>query len=540
MTEIPSLSKSPPSTFQGKKANKKNGGQPRRRRLFLFYALAWMIVVTGGIIVPFKILWSSSSSLFFNYDELSSTKLPIRNVISKVTSSQDENFQDEHTAAAEAATNEVDPSQHYYHQDHEKQEIVADGFDTTYHYKVVKNNQKSASLPAIFQQNFSIPYLKSTQPSIGNPNITTLGYWRRHFYSGFRNQIMAFTALCMYAVHHGHTQIVLETLHHKDTYGSNRMIPHEFLFDVEHWNSNYVPPLPRLVRCVNFTDLDCSIGGKWKNSTAELMTTDPYSKGEPFKLFSMYMLYLKQKGKFATPQFRNPVDSAILKGALRPHPNIQKLMSKVIYDATDGGLPYMTLHARIEPGMQKHMVCKQIKVTNLTEILISLQETFPVPPATKLFLPINRPSLEEEVNRTLSKSNNKRNKKRKKNVSNTTNVNWLAIHNLETLNHAIKYGLWNGTVQVFELGSTILKGTKYERIPSTIGAMLNFYLAVDSALFVGTEVSTWSTDVVASRFYRSRGNMPNYKYLPQMKIEEWTSTSTNTSHSMINPPSFFC
>jgi hypothetical protein len=139
-----------------------------------------------------------------------------------------------------------------------------------------------------------------------------------------------------------------------------------------------------------------------------------------------------------------------------------------------------------------------------------------------LFLPINRPIL--EAGAKIKKVNAKK------------KTNWLAVHNLETLNRAVLQGLWNGTVRVFELGSTALNGTKFERTPSTIGALMNFYLSLHSKVFVGTPVSSWSVDVMASRFYRA-GRLDeretNYQYLPG-GVQLWTTSE------MKDAPHFQC
>jgi hypothetical protein len=378
-----------------------------------------------------------------------------------------------------------------------------------------KNNKKTTRKPLhkqAFAQNYSKSFLQSTEPWT---NVTSMGYWRRNFYSGFRNQIMAFSALAMWANHFGHDQIVLETLRHKDTHGSSRMLPHPYIFDVEHWNSHY-PTVPRLVRCVNFFDMDCT-HGVWRRSM--LKAKDPFAYGESVRLFANYMRYAKGKGPLAEAQFRNPVDLAILQGALRPHPDIRSLMDRVLRQATNGS-DYWTLHPRVEPDMQQHPMCRTLKVTNLTDIFNMLERAFPTPPAPLLFLPINRPSLEEDA-------------KIRKNSKGKKKTNWSASHNLQVLNHAVAHGLWNGTVRVFELGSSILNGTKYENTPSTIGAMMNFEFALQSKVFVGTPVSSWSVDVTASRFYRGVKQNKNFQYLPQ-GIQPWTTPE------MEHAPNFDC
>ena len=47
--------------------------------------------------------------------------------------------------------------------------------------------------------------------------------------------------------------------------------------------------------------------------------------------------------------------------------------------------------------MQKHPVCRDQKVIYLAKIFESLQKEFPDPPASKLFIAINRPLLEKEA-----------------------------------------------------------------------------------------------------------------------------------------------
>lgn len=357
---------------------------------------------------------------------------------------------------------------------------------------------------------FTQSYITSTTPLT---NVSTLGYWRQEFYSGYRNQIMGFIALTMWAHNKGHRQLLLETLNHKDTYGSNLFLPFEYLFDVEHWNSHRA--LPRLVHCsrTSMQHYYCDLS-MWKCNGQMEMCTDPHALGkETTQLFSNYMRYAKGKGPLAVKGGRNPIDIIILQGALRPQEPIRRLTQKYLYQKTHGQ-PYFTLHARVEPDMQKHPMCAPLKVTNFTEIIISLERAFiNGPPANYLFLPINRQALEKEVVRH-------------------RRTNRLAVENLRTLNRIVKYGLWDGKVIVFELGSSILHKTPYNSTPSTIGAMINFEVAVGSLLFVGTPVSTWSVDVVASRFYRNLTQ--NHKYLPDTQIIAWTRDTDR------QPPFFEC
>ena len=333
---------------------------------------------------------------------------------------------------------------------------------------------------------------------------------------------MAFSAFVMWAGHYGHKQILLETLRHKDTFGTDRMMPFSFLFDVEHWNS-YCPRVPRIVSCknprnhVNFTDFSC-LTGKWKVPNMETAKS-PYATGDMSpRLFGSYLRYLKKNGPLAKKAYRNPIDLAILEGALQPHPDILNVMKSVVHE-TFGDEPYFTLHPRIEPDMQRHKVCEKYKVTKLSKIIAYMEETFPVPPAKKLFIPVNRAILEKEA------------KKRGK-TKNKGKWKPLVVRNLDLLNDMRENGLWNGTVSVHELGSSILSTTKFAKFPSTIGALLNFHIALESELFIGTPISSWSADVIASRFYRGKQS-ENYQYLPS-GIKSWTKEGDK------NAPTFAC
>ena len=369
-------------------------------------------------------------------------------------------------------------------------------------------------------------------------NVTTVGYYYRSFYAGFRNQIMAFTFFVMEAVKANRSQILLQTLSHKDTYGSNRYMAHEYLFDVEHWNS-YYPRLPRMVSCdpVLFDEFDCG-QNKWKPN---ITWTRPYAHGRHHHLFGGYVRYSKRRGDFAKPDFPHKVDLLIMQGALRPHPDLRAIVDKHFQSlqnapsssdgtnpngdtntntststATSASSEYIALHARVEPDMQRHPVCREKKVMNLTQIFQFVEAAFPDPPATKVFIPINRQYMEKEGY---------------PNKKDPNATNWLAVENLKALNYAVQHGLWGGRVRVFEFGAAALKGTNYQYRPSTTGALLNFYLALNAKIFIGTEISSYSSDLVNTRFYTD--NRQNYKYLPS-GIERWTTDE------MREPPGFSC
>lgn len=429
----------------------------------------------------------------------------------------------------------------------------------------------------------------------GTP-ITTYSYAPGYFFSGFRNQIMALVIICIRANLGDNEQLLLDSLMHKDTYGTDKYEPFEFFFDVEHWNrysyneenpqrtnvsfpglknpDQYPNRLPRLVY------YDPALHDQWNPRRNEHSNsgnaTRPYTIGlSTSHLFLNYMRYVRGKGPFP-PQFidkaeqrilrRNPAEILMLQGALKPHPALQAVVDRSkdhlrkqfrqqgSHTSTGPSFRYMTLHARVEPDMQKHVACKDKKVIELQDILEMIESKWPeTPPVDAIFLPINRQVLEAEG--TLPENYKSDNQA-------SENINWVAVRNLELLNRITNHknakdgnymgGLWNGTVPVVEFGSEALRGTVYENRPSTSGAILNFFLGLDANIFVGTEVSSFSHDILNTRFYRGldedsdtdahaqpidgdRENLRehNYKFIPG-GLEKWITDD------MTAPPGFQC
>ena len=84
-------------------------------------------------------------------------------------------------------------------------------------------------------QNSNLSTKARRKDASGN-NVTTYAYGKQKFVAGFRNQMMALTSLVMRANHGGHRQVLLNSLMHKDTYGTEKVDRFDFYFDVEHWN----------------------------------------------------------------------------------------------------------------------------------------------------------------------------------------------------------------------------------------------------------------------------------------------------------------
>ncbi|KAG7374155.1 hypothetical protein IV203_013250 [Nitzschia inconspicua] len=375
-------------------------------------------------------------------------------------------------------------------------------------------------------------------------NVSTYAFGPRHLISGYRNQIMALATLMMKANQEGHQQFLLDSLQHKDTYGTNQFVPFEVYFDVDHWNTYYnateyaihepnsTSPSPHPVSLPRLVYYDPKIHHQWDRTTNGYIEavwngtirepTNPYGFLHPSTRLQMtYQRYARGKTKFVQTHgkdiqrpavfgrsTRNPAEILMLQGALRPNPTLQLKLESLLLQmkertnqlnntptSNNSNWSYMTLHARVEPDMQRHPVCKDKKVLRLDEIIRMIEAKFPEPPVSTVFMPINRQYLEKEG--TMPDGSNIINR-------NDSTVNWIAVDNLRELNRISKDGLWNGTVPVVEFGANALKGTVYEHRPSTAGAILNFFLTLqpECRIFVGTEVSSFSHDVLASRFYR--------------------------------------
>mmetsp|Transcript_7902 Transcript_7902/g.10047 ORF Transcript_7902/g.10047 Transcript_7902/m.10047 type:complete len:432 (+) Transcript_7902:310-1605(+) len=349
-------------------------------------------------------------------------------------------------------------------------------------------------------------------------NVTTVAYPHGPF-GGFRNQYMTFSGIMLMMQSANHSQIIVESIKWKDLFGTNERLRHDLFFDVVHWNSFY-PILPRFVefdaaiyndvQFIGKTDTSPSI--RW-NVKDLMQATNPYGLAERGLVAqNQYKQYVKKVVEGV--QQRNLIDLYMLKGAFRPHPALQNIIEDFL---KSDGVPvkYMVLHARIEPDMQKHTMCLDKKITNLTEIINLLEKKFPEPPVNKVLIILNRGILEKEVA--------------------TEDIdNELADYNLKVLNSVIRNGLWDGRAKAIEAGVELAKNSGhpiYSKYYSLAGSVIDFFLAVQSDIFVGTEVSSFSVDVEITRFYRDRKE--NYHYLPN-KLEPTTLANKTL------PPRFKC
>ena len=368
-----------------------------------------------------------------------------------------------------------------------------------------------------------------TQSTKQMSNMSTAAYFGGPaigFRSGYRNMAMSFFGvLLMNDADDGdgdgddteqgrHPQFLMESLKWRDQQ-SNIFIPHQELFDVVHWNS-FFPDVPRIVAYDEKLNTDVAVRYYDETNRVDWKNIDPfYNSSRPYPIaksrVAAYRTFVQWAKRAAhNGVMENKVILRVYEGALRPHPAIQQIIDNFMASLGDEEL--MVFHARIEPDMQVHTRCPTQKVTSLSDILTSIYAKFPVPPAKNVLIMLNRDGLEKEGTDPKSK-------------------NQLAVHNLQVLNGIIENGLWGGKVKVIEAGTGLAENTAYHKNRLLVGGIINYYIALEAKVFVGTEVSSYSSNVVTERFFR--GQKENYYYVPG-KLE-WV-----TPPKLSVPPAFGC
>ena len=89
-------------------------------------------------------------------------------------------------------------------------------------------------------------------------------------------------------------------------------------------------------------------------------------------------------------------------------------------------------------------------------------------------------------------------------------------HNLKEINQLVQEGMWGGQVKVVEAGSAVVENAGhpfYKHYSNIAGGIVNLYLAIQSSIFVGSEISTYSVMASNMRFYRDVKD--NFFYRPE-------------------------
>ena len=239
-------------------------------------------------------------------------------------------------------------------------------------------------------------------------------------WAGFCNQYMMFIGIIYLSQDENLHQFIEESMQWKDTFGHEEYLPHHMLFDVVHWNTFY-PSLPRFIRYEPEVHSDITVQKEFVRGkgypkggrVASNCTGDPFLVAENPKPIAkkqreMYSRYKKVIRNMSTNSNNNGngiengksdgnnddhIDAThrlIMNGALRPHPEIQgmidRFLNKIVgafntdvdadvdadvdisvgvgvgvgadVNIRDKKDRFMVIHARVEPDMAIHGVCK--------------------------------------------------------------------------------------------------------------------------------------------------------------------------------------
>lgn len=379
---------------------------------------------------------------------------------------------------------------------------------------------------------------------------------------GYRNQVIRLISLCAYAATNNLTQLLLPSVMWStqvDMPIGKHRIPMEWVFDVNHWNSfaDHLPVLVDSTILIEQGSSDC-----W-SSTIHAGTTDDDSlvplqravrRAGGFEPLAKYLrnesLYSrssddlyplvehcrhpvaygggKKAGRLWSDHGRYRKDKAT-KGAipmqqdkwimlaLRPAAQWRALAEQCVRNNAapsstgtetkfSAPTPYLALHARVELDMLAHR-CGRTMERNLTKIVERVEHLTATlgTPLEGVFVAISRNGMETNDGPLYR------------------NLKPTVDENLQTLNRLVGY---NGTtrqnmgadktLQVFQCGQRLVDDyyAAHLDVPdhgSLVSAVIDFYVAVNSAVFVGVRGSTFSSDVWTTRYHQGNGET-NYEY----------------------------
>jgi len=347
-------------------------------------------------------------------------------------------------------------------------------------------------------------------------------FYTKRFMAGLCNQYGRFIGIMLLARKNGFDQIIEESINWRDTFGTNTDVHTSKMWDVVHWNSFY-PVLPRFVRYEKDIHEDLTIieGENYAESVVKYNVSEGFDiwnssmppRPPPFGLFpnqgENHYRTLMRKIDHDRAQWDDKsslkIYETILKGALRPHPFLQTVIDQTASKL--GGLHgqgYMVIHMRVEPDMARQMNCGDKKVWYVDNITDMIYKEYPEPPVQTVLIVFARALIEDLEEQA---------KTSRREINHHQKVN---RHNLNKIKDLLDNGMWGGKVKVVEAGSVIVEeaGNPFYKYYSNIaGGIVNFFLAVQSKILVGTEISTWSTLSMNTRYYRDIKE--NYFYRPE-------------------------
>ena len=224
-------------------------------------------------------------------------------------------------------------------------------------------------------------------------------------------------------------------------------------------------------------------------------------------LWNSYLSYKRRHSDVSNVSKLSIATDAWIYRALRPAEVWRNVAKQCIAKHAPSG-EYIALHARLELEMMGHP-CGADMEKNLTRILEYIHDLYVEQNASfktlGLFIAVSRSGMEERGSRLYSLFRS------------------YADENLLTLNRITEEPLRSlinqtnvGMLQAFECGEKALR-QYYSLNPSTpdhgslLQSVINFYIAVSSKIFIGVAGSSYSTDILTTRFWLGKGSS-NYRY----------------------------
>jgi hypothetical protein len=231
--------------------------------------------------------------------------------------------------------------------------------------------------------------------------------------------------------------------------------------------------------------------------------TNPFVYGGGTKagiLWNDYLSYKKRSPSGSEPwNVSSAATDAWLYRALRPAKVWRNVAEECVARHARTGM-YIALHARLELEMMGHP-CGAGMEKNFSRILEYVYDLYKDglenSSLSGLFIAVSRSGMEERGTRLYSRFRS------------------FADENLQTLNRVTQPGHGN-VLPVFECGEEALR-QYYLSNPaapdhgSLLQSVINFYIAVSSHVFIGVSGSSYSTDVMTTRYWLGKG-ATNYRY----------------------------
>ncbi|GFH59477.1 hypothetical protein CTEN210_15953 [Chaetoceros tenuissimus] len=344
--------------------------------------------------------------------------------------------------------------------------------------------------------------------------------------TGFCNQLWRFTGFFFLAAENNCSYVLIENLFWKDTHGTNQFVPHDFFFNVERWNT-FHQDLPAFVSFDPELDIDIytlpstnitiltaknasyTYGYRpnvkykkvnWKNATKPI----PIAHVNPNQSINRFRQTMRSISNGQHPIPNENIYRSILSGALEPHQYIMEIITDILKILRNGE-GFMTIHMRVEPDMlrQQH-ICNEKRVTSIRNITELIYNKYPEPPVDHILLPVAFDVMEKMEQNIVNKSNEF-----------LTDIELLNRQNLADLKNLLTDGMYDGKVKVLLAGSKLIvdKANPYYRKYNVFtGSVLNYFISIESKIFVGTETSSWSSSISNARLFR--GNLENYFFNP--------------------------